>query len=284
MMVKKIRYLLSRLNYRLAFFFFLRKIENWGAFIYNFPKLLLYKLDPMRSTEEGFLVKIFGKKFWVRDLTDLLVIKETFYENCYQFLFEKLDEPTTLIDLGSYIGDVVVYAQDYKMIEQILAIEPDPRNYEFLEKNVLLNKIKNTKTIDKAISETTGEAIFRMGHEGIASSLQEPKVTKKIIKVKTVSLADIIGRAKKKKIVLKSDCEGAEFEIIMKTPLSVLRKIERMEIEYHMSKAKLRKMLARLAKAGFKFKYKDLILEKNVGMIVAARGGVDVPEVRFFYW
>ena len=205
----------------------------------------------------------------IRDLTDVLVIKETFYDQCYKSLFTDLKKPTTFIDLGSYIGDAAIYSQNFPKVKMVIAVEPDPRNIKILKKNFKLNKVKNATLITAAISGKSGYSNFNMGTECIASSLQIPKKIKRKIKVSTISLSEILHMTKTSNIVLKSDCEGAEYDFFMQTSPRVLSKIDKIIFEYHMSAKKLKEVIAHLKKAGFLTKYEDLILEPNVGMAYA---------------
>lgn len=262
----RINKLISRFNYRVSFFYFLRKIENKLKFVPPFFILLFYKLYPQLHDDYSTIIKILGTKFYVRDLTDLLVIKETFYDECYKTLFTNLKDETTLIDIGSYIGDVAIYSKKYPKIKKIIVVEPDPRNLEILKRNLKLNNLKNIEIVQSAISDTNGYAYLNLGNERIASSLLVPKSTKCRIKVPTITLSKILKLVKTKNIILKSDCEGAEYNFLISTPLKTLSRISKMIFEYHMNKRKLERVMRYLKSAGFRTTYEDLILEPNVGM------------------
>jgi len=263
---KDIKRLASRFKYRICFFYFLRKIENKTSFILPFFPLLFYRVFPQYWSGYATQVKILGKKFVVRDLSDLMVIKETFYDECYKSLFDDLVNPTTLIDLGSFIGDASLYSQRFPKVKEVISIEPDPRNIKITKENFKINNVKNITFIPAAISGKSGFSYFNMGRESVASSLQQPKSTKRIIKVSTISLLKIMKMVKTPDIIIKSDCEGAEYDFIIQTPPKILSKIRKIIFEYHMSKKKLKDVIAHLEKAGFYTTYEDLILEPNVGM------------------
>ena len=285
MIVNTLKRLVYRLSYRVSFFYFLRKIENKSTFILSFFPLLYYKLFPRMVSEYTTVVEIFGKKFCVRDLSDLMVIKETFYDQCYKYLFDGLSKPTTLIDLGSHIGDVALYSQYFPKVKKVIALEPDPRNIKILLKNIKLNNIKNVKFIPAAISGKTGEAYLNLGNESVASSLQQPKSVKSRLKVPTIALSDVMKMIKTPNIILKSDCEGAEYDFIMRTSPKVLAKINKIIVEYHMVPMKLKKVLSQLSKAGFHTTCIDLILEPNVGMAYTYRDKDSArPPVNYYWW
>ena len=78
-----------------------------------------------------------------------------------------------------------------------------------------------------------------MGRESIASSLQKPKSIRSVAKVNTISLPEVMKMVKTPDIIIKSDCEGAEYDYIIHTPLEVLVKIKNIiNINVNSSKSK----------------------------------------------
>ena len=131
--------------------------------------------------------------------------------------------------------------------------------------------VNNVTFIPAAISNRIGVSSFNIGDETVASSLYKPKIVKKIIKVPTTTLSEIIKLATTPNIILKSDCEGAEYDFILHSPPKVLSKISKIIFEYHMKISNLNQVIAHLKSAGFQTTYQDLILEPNVGMAYSVR-------------
>lgn len=75
----------------------------------------------------------------------------------------------------------------------------------------------------------------------------------------------------------KMDCEGAEYQIILQTPLILLQKINTFSIEFHdykYSRYTVYDLLNKLREAGFcivKFEFAPTNQNKNYGSIVATR-------------
>jgi len=76
---------------------------------------------------------------------------------------------------------------------------------------------------------------------------------------------------------LKLDVEGAEFDIILKTPKNVFKKIDKIVMEYHDFTAKEnnhKEIVSFLAECGFKTTVSGTFLESKIfraGMILAKR-------------
>ena len=61
------------------------------------------------------------------------------------------------IDVGANIGTHVVYAALRSEIDNVLAIEPEPRNFDFIKRNVDLNNLSDRVTaVQLAITDTPG--------------------------------------------------------------------------------------------------------------------------------
>lgn len=75
------------------------------------------------------------------------------------------------------------------------------------------------------------------------------------IDVSAITLADLLDRHSIAECdFLKLDCEGAERDIVLETPIPVLRRIRRISLEYHakiLDNQALQSVFGRLDAAGF---------------------------------
>jgi FkbM family methyltransferase len=73
-------------------------------------------------------------------------------------------EGDTVVDVGAHVGVVSIYlAKKYPFI-RVYAIEPDPRNYECLKRNIELNGVTNVIAINKAVSgDGLGRTLYISG-------------------------------------------------------------------------------------------------------------------------
>lgn len=226
---------------------------------------ILLKFNYLRKGKARLKIKVMGKYFLIRDLYDVFGLREVFVDKVYSQLFNTLPDNTTYIDLGGYIGDSAVFASGFKEIKQIIIVEPFPDNQSLIEENIRLNKIKGIKIIKAAIAKDKGERIFFVHPNKGQSGFNKLSNNVLQIKVPTTTLSEILKLVKTPHIILKSDIEGAEYEIFMNASAETFKKIDRIIFEYHMPQDKLNKLLNRLNKFGFNVSFKKQAVESNLG-------------------
>jgi FkbM family methyltransferase len=139
-----------------------------------------------------------------------------------------------IIDIGAHIGTFSVWAAQKAVSGQVFSFEPDPENYALLAENKNLNGLTNLHILNSAVSQKRGQVkLFTSDYHNMTHSFFE-EGTREHTLVDTVSLADILEEYGLEKVhYLKIDAEGAEYQIILNTPPSVLRRIDKIFIEYH---------------------------------------------------
>jgi FkbM family methyltransferase len=210
-------------------------------------------LKKISRVNEGFFSKLWG-------VVDLMILKdgktllkmpdgvllslEEFYDPIvlvetwlYEIHFLGFDLSDWLvIDIGAYVGDSALYYA--KRGALVIAVEPLPRNYEIMVKNLELNPdIKNRIiTINAAIGhEGFTEITYGRFVDGGASIYGDGKFS---TKVRSMSLSSLIKEItsmgidldKFKVKVLKMDCKGCEYDIIHE--VEILKLFDIIKIEY----------------------------------------------------
>jgi FkbM family methyltransferase len=130
-------------------------------------------------------------------------------ENKIHFNLEK----GIFIDIGANIGKYTVMQARKLGAGKVIAIEPEPRAFEILKKNIGLNNLKNVIPLKIACSDSNGTADFWLGAKGYgtAHSLTEIRNTSRKISVNTETLDNIMKKLKIEKVdLIKVDVEGAE--------------------------------------------------------------------------
>jgi len=244
--------------------------------IKNFP---MYFLDYFEARTKNFTHKFRdGTKIMVRPSlfyghTDRRAIDETFIHEDYNPWGFELKKSDVVVDVGGFIGDYSLYAS--KRARKIFTFEPLPENLEMLKINLNLNKSKNIKLYEMAMSGKTGKIQFYQEdkkHLGSSSTFKELCAEPTEIEVKSISFNDFIRQENLQRIdFLKMDCEGAEYEIFRKLSKENLKKIKKIAMEYHdMDKEKNCFALANfLTREGFEVKLKQGT--HGYGMIYAKR-------------
>lgn len=150
-----------------------------------------------------------------------------------RILFKKED---VVIDIGAHVGFISIYlAKKYPFLK-IYSFEPSQDNYKHFKKNIKLNRVKNVKAFNKAVSQDGRRLdmygrLFNSGGDTIYSKKLE-LLGYHYHSVKSITLDDIFRTLHIKKCkVLKIDCEGSEYEILFNTKM--LNRIEYFSAEFH---------------------------------------------------
>jgi FkbM family methyltransferase len=153
------------------------------------------KVNPIECADARFVI------FW-----DLF---EQGWETSTFETFDKYLTPeTTYVDLGAWIGPTVLYAA--QICKQCYAFEPDPLAYRQLKANVEVNGFKNVTTVNAAILDYDGMAVF--GNDDLCNSMTRVGHPNKLFDVACVTLETFANRyaTLTKPLFIKVDVEGAE--------------------------------------------------------------------------
>ena len=147
----------------------------------------------------------------------------------------------TVIDLGANIGDSAIYFTS-RGAKKVVGIEPHPKNYEIAKKNIDINQLSNKIHLIHAgcSSESRMMTINPNTESGIRARLDE---SKEGMKIPIITLKEILNDIGGETAVLKIDCEGCEYEVILKASKSLLQKFCNIIIEYHYGYKNLKKKL-----------------------------------------
>lgn len=178
---------------------------------------------------------MFGLHFSYPDQLEFeTLIEEAFKKHSY---YVDLDTTTpTIIDAGAHIGTSALYFHKQYPKAKIVCIEPNPRNLEFLKKNLSDNDVTTVTIIPKAlVGKDAKDHITLYVHPrwGVFSSLQQKGWSQDQemtpVMVETIKLSEIITAPVD---ILKIDIEGAEEDVLHEAKDS-LRFVSHLLLEYH---------------------------------------------------
>lgn len=171
-------------------------------------------------------------------------IRGVFFEDVYGFLPVN---NKTVVDIGANIADTSIYFS-LKDAKKVIALEPAPKNYESAKKNIDLNNLQEKiELVLAGCSDKEGHMKISSRESGVVYSLEPGEANE--VEVPLFSLEDLVKRDTSSSMVLKLDCEGCEYDTILKTSYDVLRKFSHIQIEYHFGYKNLKE---KLEKCGFK--------------------------------
>jgi len=147
---------------------------------------------------------------------DEVWIASSFHEpHVYKELIKK--EFDIFIDVGANIGKYsIILGKKLKDNGQVISIEPEPRNFEILNKNIKLNNLKNVTAINNGLYSKKGKLDFYLTSEKSGDGAHSLiKKTNNKIQIKVDTLDNIIKEKGLKDIkLIKIDVEGAEANVL----------------------------------------------------------------------
>ncbi len=208
-------------NYFLKKFGLVKTIK--GIFFYNY-RLLLRQFINLKNEK---LIEINGHPFFTvpndKGISEELLMFKTHEPLSTKILSKLLEPGMVCLDVGSNIG---YYACLESLIVgntgKIIAIEPSPINYKYLQKNATLQKIKNIETFNFACGDYDGTIKFaisdRSNWSRVVSNDLLDSPPDSIISEQEIPLVQIdtfLPQQKIEKIdFLRMDVEGYEYHIL----------------------------------------------------------------------
>ena len=172
----------------------------------------------------------------VRGKMDIWSVKETFIDRFYTKYGCELGKNWTIVDIGAAIGEFSLYAAAKDPGARIIAYEPFPESVELFKENLAMNGIQNVTLIPRAVWKTAATLdldISRLEPLQITSGVTD-KSSGSSVRVEAVSLADVLRSNKLTSVdLVKLDCEGAEFDILLGSRPEIVKAFKRIVMEYH---------------------------------------------------
>lgn len=214
----------------------------------------------------------------VRGAMDVWAIKETFLDRFYSRYGVPVQDGWRVIDIGAGIGDFSIHAAYGNPKAVIYAYEPFPNSYQLLIRNLTLNAIDNVMVFQKAVWCSDGELVLDLS-KGEPLQIASKNFSLGVgnsdtVTVQAVSLQTVLdGQGIDRVDLLKLDCEGAEYEILMKASSSTLERIERIIMEYHdVDSAHNHQRLIRfLQEQGYQVTRYENFVHDDIGYVYAVR-------------
>ncbi len=159
-----------------------------------------------------------------------------------------------VLDVGAYVGATALFFCSHGA-QKVIAAEPALDNYELAQKNIAQSPYANQIVLlQAAVAATDGEMPFYLDeknphmHALLPPADNQPHFTStKTVSVPVWSFARLMDYTGWEEVdLVKLDCEGAEFPILLETEASVLRRVRRWVIEYHGAPEPLERRLREL--------------------------------------
>jgi len=145
---------------------------------------------------------------------DFGLYREIYSEDIYSQ--EILMKEMNVVDIGAHVGTyTILAAEKVGKNGKVIAIEPDPKNYKYLLKNIKLNNFQNVIPINIALADRNGSEKLYLHFSSMCHSLISQEDKNSYIKVPVKTVDKLVEELNLKKIdVIKIDTEGAEMPIL----------------------------------------------------------------------
>ena len=194
----------------------------------------------------------------IKDLAyDSYVLRENFFDGQYDFLDVK---GKVVLDIGANIGDTALLFA-CKGAKKVIAYEPYLYQYKRAKENIQLNNMQDKIILKReAIGKEHKKVLLFDGYTNGSQTLLE---TAAGIETKQITLSEVIRQYRPE--IIKSDCEGSEYDIFLNTPLKELKRLKQISIDYHRQGSNA--LYKCLVNAGFRVKAKQYGVNSGSGII-----------------
>src|SRR5579871_5204580 len=171
-----------------------------------------------------------GGRIVLTDFFDLATFWPVFFTPTYPV------EPTdrVIVDAGANVGMFTIYAGRRAPDARIAAIEPFPPTFQRLEAAVAMNRLANVTCLNAALGKDSGEAMMPTEEMGSQFRRVLTSATSTGLAVRVMSLRQALDSLGLDEVdQLKMDIEGGEYQTLLFTGPDVLRRIRRINLEYH---------------------------------------------------
>lgn len=216
--------------------------------------------------KEGFLVGLLDLSIYVESNEEFHILNEIFVSDDYDF---SSSAKAIVIDIGANVGITSLFFSRLDYVDKIYAFEPVNDTYEQAQYNFSLNeKIHKVEWIKNiGLGKNSRKEVFLFdkyckGNTGVRGTSSpsyannnnnnNAKEREVLIEDATLEIGKIVREAKNRKVIVKMDCEGGEYEILENLQASgMIKQIDVLLLEWHDKGSKIIEEI--LIDAGFDF-------------------------------
>jgi FkbM family methyltransferase len=251
--------------------YYLRSIPRLLTGIHNWPLVVAAFLGAPIDRPFTIRLRQSGLRFRVRNAMDVWIVKETCLDREYERISMPVQAGWRILDIGAGLGDFSLDVANGCPASVVHAYEPSPESFGLLEDNLRMNSIANVRTFPEAIN-STGETVAldisraaAVQHSIVAASREGT------VLVPAITLDAVLDRLEGPCDLLKMDCEGAEYEILLTATDSALSRIHRIVMEYHNDSTghDHRELVDHLQANGFRVTCYPSPVQRDLGLLYA---------------
>ncbi len=238
------------------------------------PRAKIVALFLGRALHQPLTIQLRGSglQFRVRTAMDVWIIKETCLDHYYEHGMA-LQDNWTIIDLGAGLGDFTAYAARRSPRGRVVAFEPFPESFALLQHNLQINGIANVEAQDCAVAGAAGKLLLNVDSKHATQHTVTARGTR-MLEVPAMTLSQVFeAHGLDHCDFLKMDIEGGEYAILRGVEADVLKRVQRIALEYHDNTpaGKHDELVRLLQVSGFRVQVRANPVHDYIGHIYAAR-------------
>jgi FkbM family methyltransferase len=249
-------------------------VASYLAFLKILPAIVLNVknwVQFLKAYSDGYKGEIEfrdGFKLFVDDASDISSVSTSFFRKDYGTMDSSWK---TIVDIGAHKGFFTTYAAKNCPHAQIFSYEPIPSSFAVLAKNVHANNLEDLVAIfNMGVAGTAGDKEINISSSSTDNSFYTEigSIMTGKLTISCTTLTDILSNNNIAEIaLLKLDCEGAEFEILMSSSKETLQRVKEMRMEYHNinDQKNIAVLTEFLENSGFICKEQSLSNNPNIG-------------------
>ncbi|MFZ3070459.1 MAG: FkbM family methyltransferase [Anaerolineaceae bacterium] len=207
----------------------LADFRNWGD---------VFRLFLGGSSKELTWLKFWKRplKMAVRGRMDAWSVKECFLDRFYTRYGCEIGADWHVVDIGAAIGEFTVFAALAAKCGKVYAFEPNPESVAILHENLKANALENVEAWNLGVWDKPGQMELELIHDEPlqAQTVEQATPNDDSSRVPVITLGQLTAEFIHEPIdLLKLDCEGAEYRILLPSNHETMLRIRRIVMEYH---------------------------------------------------
>lgn len=220
---------------------------SWRAFsVFEHPLTIIWSYIARRSPR-GNMVQLRNNHVihLSSDPADIVTVFLIFAREDYG----KVAPGTNVIDIGANIGVFALFAA-FSGAKGVYAFEPSASSYEVLSKNIVANGLDSIIQAKRVavVGLPSAPVKFPRSSDVMNAILPDSSDSDDYDLVPTITLSEIVSPLDSVDL-LKMDCEGAEYDILLRAGEADIRKAAEIRMEYH--RGPRDELIARLTGLGY---------------------------------
>jgi FkbM family methyltransferase len=221
------------------------KIDSIPFFCFKGESYIIQLVEKKKAVfniNNGIIIVLIDNiLFNVNSWEELLILKEVFIDGIYNVF---TPEKFCLVDIGMNVGITSLFFANKSNCDSVIAFEPFEKTRALAQKNFLLNAVSSKIEIrNYGVGYPPRELEVKysmeykgsVGINGLSSYIMpQSELDNELLEIRDVSDAINSIIENNNNVILKIDCEGAEYEILNRLDaLKILPKIKYLMIEWH---------------------------------------------------